>query len=304
MLLSQFFEDHYRPARLLTSKPLSIGNYRQAIRCLEKSAGRPLEVAELSDSVVAKLAEDCAARGCSRETATQYLRHLIPIWRLAVSLGRCPTPPTIRLPKPIVRCPRAWSPEEVGRILSEARREKGTVADLPACQFWPALLLTLYDSGARKNAVLNLGPADVSLEGRWLRLPADLQKGKREQICFLSTQTVEAVTAIWDPGRKYVFPWPYDRFPLATWRSFNRHFRQIVERAGVDASNGLCHRLRKTRATLGELVEPGSATADLGHRSRSLTVEHYIDPTFTRSSIVDRLPRPVEPGPMLRIAAT
>lgn len=297
MTLDDFLSDVYRPLKLLGS-PKTLDQYRQAVRALERSLGKRPTLRHLTDRNLSDLADGYIAAGRSPATANCHLRALRAMWNFAADRGKVKRRPEFRLLPEYQRVPRAWSVADLGRLLESCEQEIGDVGPVAAASFWRALVLTSYDTGARKTVLLNLTPADVDMDRRFIRLPAEEQKGRVEQVVWLSRQTVDAIGDIYHPRRDWLFPWPYDRYPKSTWTALGRHFRRIVRRAGLDNKHKLFHRLRKTRATYGERVRPGSAAKDLGHSDPKVTERHYIDPTLLEvSPVVDQLPRPEAPRP-------
>lgn len=287
--LLDFFEHTYLPRRLLGRSLGTVDQYRLTIARF--GGHRP--VSSLSEDALMTFAAERLRSGVSFATVNKDLRQLKALWRLAKRLKVCRNEPTVEfLPQPR-KMPVAWSPADVARLLDACLKQKGWIGPLKARDFWHALVLVLYDTGVRKGAVLNLPLASLDLVNRWLIVPAELQKTHRDQILSFSQETAEALVKIAMPARQFLFPWPYDRFPGTKWVAFNRRLRKIVHQAGLDCDHGHCQRLRRTRASLGERESPGSATQDLGHSSRSVTVNHYLDPRIVGvSRVADLLPRP------------
>ncbi|QDU62130.1 site-specific tyrosine recombinase XerD [Planctomycetes bacterium Pan216] len=293
-----FFTQHYQPLRLTGRSWRTVEQYEVAISNFSAFLGRPATLDDLSDHAVARLAQWMLDRGRSTATANKTLRHLRALWRFARKRKLIASKPRFEPLAEYDRSPRAWTAEEVSRLLDACRQVEGDIGSVTARSFWPALVLFVFDTGIRKQATLNLSPVDVDLESRSVTIPAELQKNRREETHGFSSQTAEAIAAMGTDDREFLFPWPHDRYRRTTWTWLNRAFRDIVEAADLDASAGHFQRLRRTRATLGEMVAPGSATLDLGHSRRSITLKHYIDRRqLGRSPVVDRLPRPGQSPP-------
>ena len=295
MRLLDFFSEYYEPLRLLGRSPETGKQYRLAIVNFCGYLGRSPVLSDLLDRELAKLAGWLLSRGRSAATVNKTLRHLRALWRFAHAERFVESlPRTSNVPEP-KRVPVAWTVDEIGRLLRGCDGESGKIGPLPARRFWRALILFTYDTGVRKNATLHLTPVHVELTRRTALIPAELQKQRTDQIVRYSAECAKILSEILSvaPDRRWLFPWPYDRFAGRTWCALDRRFKRICKRAGLDTMHGLFHRLRRSRATYGELVAPGSATRDLGHSARWLTERHYIDPRLLPpSDVVDRLPRP------------
>lgn len=210
-------------------------------------------------------------------------------------------------------------------MLESARQETGSVARVPAALFWRAFILTLWDTGCRKGALLKAAPNDFSPTRMLLWIRAENQKRRNEQVFPLSRQTVEALAAmivaqqprnesatdkcgkiphLQHPNsdarnesatvaqQERLFPWQRDGFKGSQYRSLNRHFRRILKRAGLPTTGKYFHRFRASRASYGELTAAGSAQSVLGHADVA-TTRRYLDPLILcESRLVDRLPRP------------
>lgn len=308
VLLRDFYDKIFRPEYQIGNSWRTDAEYSTAMKRLDEAINlspaskqkwkRRAQVADLNPANLAAVASMILSRGLAPATADKALRALGTIYRAAVDKSLLP-PVILKVKKPrgYAREPRAWTPEEVGRLLVAASEELGSIGEVPAPIFWRAYILTIYDTGARKAATLRLPPSGYYPERRAIALSAETQKQKADQWSMVSEETAEALaTLLRYPHPRWLFPWPFDRYPRANWNCFDRHFGRIVDRAGLERSHRMSHRLRVTRATLGEQTKPGSAAATLGHSSPSVTWRHYIDKSIIRDATIDLLPRPVMPG--------
>lgn len=293
MPLLGFYEIHYRPLKQMGRSYLTSDLYLEAIRMFEEFLGHRASLRDLDDATMSRWCQKRLEQGKSPATVNKHLRHLLALWRFASSYPIRLEMPRVRPAAEFRRDPRAWTLEEMRRLIDSASREPGRVGDMNAGIFWKSLVLTLYDTGARKSVVLNLSPRHVDLSGCTILLPADLQKQKRDQTVTIDPHTAVLLRSGWNPQRRWAFPWPHDRYPRSTWTCLNRHFRKIVERAEVPMdTRDLFHRIRKTHASYAELVRPGSATHSLGHASPRVTQRHYLDPRIVGKDERIELPRP------------
>jgi len=192
--------------------------------------------------------------------------------------------PRIRVPQP---APEAWTVEQVSRILQTASRWPGRVGRWPARDWWPALLLTVYWTGARIGSILAAKPSDW--DGTFLILRHT--KTGKQAVYRLHDQANEAIRRVYDPQSSRLFTWPYHYVHL--WKTF----RRIVEAAGVPAPKGagsLFHRLRRTCLTYCWAVDPAIAQRQADHASAEITRRHYVDPRIVQQArtAADVLPVP------------
>lgn len=290
MRLLDFFESLYRPLRLVGCSEKTTEQYRLAVARI----GNP-DLDTLNDVLLGTFAESRLAAGRSASTVNKELRHVKALWRFAVRRKLITDQPDFRaIPEPH-RVPRGWTVTEVSAMLESARQEHGMVGGIPAGVFWRAFILTLWDTGCRKGALLKARPDDFSPTRMLLWIRAENQKRRNEQVFPLSRQTVEALAAMTvhcQPDRQRLFPWQRDGFKGSQYRSLNRHFRRILKRAGLPTTGKYFHRFRASRASYGELTAAGSAQSVLGHADVA-TTRKYLDPLILcESRLVDRLPRP------------
>jgi integrase len=237
-------------------------------------------------------------KGLSPNTLLRYRRNLSAIIRFGVESGLCEA---IRLPKIRGRSsiPKAWTLEEFEKVLAEAARTPGYVGKVPAADWWPALLLTLYWTGARISSVLSATPEDIDVDRHILTLRKT--KNGKVGIYRLHPQAVDAIRRIYDRDAQRLFHWPYQ----GPW--FFKVLRQIVSRSGVPYPKGnasLTYRIKRTALTYCWAVDPAIAQRQADHSSAQTTLRHYIDPQLVAlhaQCAADVLPVPkLETGPRYR----
>lgn len=292
--LPKFYSSVYKLERLAGSSPGTTEQYEICVRQFDTIVG-DLPIADIRETHIATVVSSLIDNGRSNATANKFLRHTLAILNYAREVGYRDRPIRFRKLPTYTKSARAWTVADITKLLDAVKLLQGTVGDIPAPVWWKALILTLYDTGARISAVMVLKASDVEMADRIIYLRAESAKDKADQLVRFSIQTRGAIEAM-GPIRKRtkLFPWPYDSNPRARYRALSNHFSKLVTAAGLDCDNGLFHRIRRTRATYGECVSPGSATADLGHSSRWVTERHYLDPRIIPpiKPVVDQLPRP------------
>jgi len=223
-------------------------------------------------------------------TINSKRRPVCTLWRHCDR--RAPIDEVVVRPEP-KRAPTAWTVDEIGRIRDVCRGQQGKVAGLPAADWWESLLLAVYDTGVRINAMLSLAAADCDLTEGWVLIRAEAQKVAADSVCGISAETVEAIMRHYDVDRPLIWPWPWHHNTL--WA----RFRRIVEAAQVPCPRskgfGLFHRLRRTTLSYCWAVDPGLAQRQADHSSQAVTKRHYVDPRLvinTARSAADVLPVP------------
>jgi integrase len=179
------------------------------------------------------------------------------------------------LPKKV---PRAWLPEEVGRLMEAIdcldgnmpRPRDQRTRGIPKRHWWKALHFVMWDTGERISALMAVRFEWVSIDG-WLHIPAQVRKGKRGDMLFrLSPETLEAIEIIRNPQRDLIFPW--HQAP----NHIYYHYSRILERAGLEDDQGKFHRMRKTVASLYKAA--GHDPQRLLDHADARTTSKYLDP--------------------------
>jgi integrase len=286
--LMRFFEERYRPLRLADAVDSSAKAHHSSIRKLNEFAGHEVTLHELSDDLLQAFMAARIGAGTAARTVNGDRAKLLALWRFARRKKLVTTEPLdvdkIRPPK---RIPRAWSVEELGRILDAAAATPGQICGIPKRTFFPALVLTLYEAGLRLSAALSLLVEHLDPRG-FLFVPAELQKQGADQVFQLHPETLAAIRATEPADRKMLFPSSTDRKTL--WKAL----RDILKRAGLPhGSRDMFHRFRRTSAShVAAALGTDAAVRHLGHSGVGVT-RVYLDPTQIPSVAASAvLPRP------------
>ena len=286
--LMRFFREVYRPQRMTGATDGAVGQVQFVIHRFAKYLGRPPLLSDLSDETVSGFMQWILDLGLSRTTANDSRSYVLALWRYAYRKQKKLAGERVVQEWPDVlklrehrRLPRAWTIEEMQRLLTAAAETGGTIDTIAAGPWWTALLLTMYDTGIRRGAAFAIQRRDVDLDTRWLTVPAESQKQKVEQRFRLSEQTSDALRRIWQPPRRLLFPWPWRKREVEY-----KHLTGILIRAGLSHdSKSKFHRLRKTTAShIAKAAGVSVASMVLGHSDVEVT-KRYIDPTIAGSSI-------------------
>lgn len=294
MSLHAFFDAYFRPLFLRGRSPKTIKLYLTTLRKFDLFLGRPATLNDLNDDTVSRYLT--WFRDLPREAASANKErcNLLAIWRFAARKQFVDHWPDVKAEILPLRIPRAWTSDELARLIASCKKETGYVASIPAGPWWTALHLVAWDTGERISALLGLQWKHVDLANGWLHVPAEIRKGKRSDRLFrLAPDTIDAVKVIQLPKRPYVFPWVLSQTYI--WDKYE----PILERAGLPTDRmSKFHRMRKSVASHLEAAG-GNATELLGHAKRETTLA-YLDPRIIgekqASDVLFRISSPLDRG--------
>lgn len=285
--LSDAFSAYSRHV-LFDASPGTLNQFRVTMRHARAALGREVKLKDINDDLVLSVFERLKARGRSPATANKCRSNLLAIWRWLCRrniLKRWPDVSKLREPK---RLPVAWSRNEVAKLWAALECLPGRVAGIPASDWWIALHSLVWDTGERIGAVLKLEWSDVGDDGT-IVFRAENRKGRTaDKVHRLHPTTVALLDRLRRPNNQVVFAW--DRSRCMIWL----RYAEILKRAGLPTDRRhKFHALRRTVASFYEAAG-GNATELLGHSSREVTRQHYLDPriTGTISAACDVLFRP------------
>lgn len=296
--LYSFFRDQYVPKRMIGAKQYSVECIRYSIVRFSKYLGRNPMLADLNeDSVTGFLNWILNVANLSVASANNSRGHLVSLWRYAHRRKLIDTLPDIEKIKQNRPLPTAWTLEELGRIIDESRkppkRRRTTGLLYPPGLFFPALILTAYDTGLRLRALRGIARSGWKPERLEITSEADMMKHKISQSFRVSEQTRDALQTMLASAKSehetpLLFPWPHSEEAL------HGAYRRILERCGLyTGGNDSFHKLRRTSAThLTAAVGIEAASRHLGHSSTDMT-KRYVDPRQTGDhNAGSLLPRP------------
>lgn len=286
MLLREL-SSRYKLRNLISASESSIKAWDIAFRMYDRFLGRDALISDLTDDTMSGFIHWRKSRGVAAATVNRDLVSLLACWRWGHRIGVVPCWPQVQLLKVPNRTPLAWTQDEFTQLLTAARSVPGHVGAIRACDWWPALLLTLFDTAERISAVLSLEWSNTQLDSGWVRFPAETRKGQRDDsLVKLHPQTCDALRVLKQPKHQRVFHWPFCKERI--WA----HYGRLLDRAGLpNDRTRKFHCVRKTTASYVEAAG-GNATKALRHVHRK-TTESYLDPRIvTPSQSIDYLWRP------------
>lgn len=284
--LREFFQGTYRPLRLRGRSPDTCRLYENTITQFDRFLERSSAISDLDELVISRYLE---YRGETRSpyTAEKERNQLMALARCAWErrlIDVMPSVPPSRLP---TRVPTAWSVDQLRSLISHAKIAVGRIGDVHACVFWPALVMTLWQSAERIGAIMSVPKCDYRRPTILVR--AEYRKGgKRDKLYSLSSETCDMLDVLVESKNgDQLFDWPLDRLYL--WQRFGK----LIDAAGLGGGKRCkFHQLRRSAATH-FLAAGGDPTSLLDHSSPRVT-KAYIDPRF-----IDSGPRPVDILPQI-----
>jgi integrase len=285
--VGEFFERFYFPLRLRGKSERTVTLYQYSIKTFSRWLGRPALLTDFEDLTVANYLAHLGKTHQPHSIEKERCQ-LLAMWRLANEYHFVKLPPNVRKTPLPRRDPVSWTASELQRLFAAARREKGDYAGIPAGKWWTALLMVVWDTGERIDAVLSLRWEDFDLDGRWVRIKAEYRKGKTsDKTHRLHQDTVDALQAIRNPTHEKALPWPYCKHYL--WDVYGL----ILSTAHLPNDRlRKFHCLRRSVASHFEAAG-GNATALLDHTSRAITEKSYLDPRIVpRQQASEMLFRP------------
>jgi integrase len=280
MLLTAFLQDTYAPLRQLA--PKAVYQYELTIKRFAEFVGHPPEVSDLTDVQVQRFAQ-ARKMSTSASTGKKDRTHLMALANLAARKRLLPeflALPPMRAPG---RIPRAYTAEEVAKLIRTAKAFPCRVGAVSRGMWWGSLLRSLWESGERIGAHRQLRWGDVDLDGCWITFPAEVRKGHVRDIRRrISPELAGWLRTFAGSERSLVWAWPGSE--TAIWNTFSR----LCKRLGITARG--FHGFRKASATY-LAAAGGDATAHLDHADPRLFAKHYRDETIMPGqSALDFLP--------------
>jgi integrase len=291
--LKRYFAETYQPLKLVNCSPKTLEKYESVIRKFSEFLACDATLHHLTDETLDRFIAFSAKR-VQASSVNSYITNLLAIWRHAWKKRK-----VAELPRDVDKLrenktlPDAWTVEELGRLIKAACEIDCRSVGMPGRQWWPAMILTLYDTGLRIGAALKIKAEELDLEAGLVRVRAEDQKHKADQFFHLHEDTRNALWLIGADRRELVFNVPN---PVAFKTTMYAQFNRILKAAGLYKGEGgdKFHKIRRTSATcLADATSPAESQKHLGHSSMSVTMR-YLDFTKIRSHIspADVMERP------------
>lgn len=284
--LRTFYCEVYEPLALRSRRKNTKRLYGNTLNSFERFLGRTPRLSDLTDATVSRFAAARVEAGRSKFTVNKDLFNLLAIWRWAHRKSYVKHWPDVLLEKTPTKAPIALLREELAALDAACRAERDPIGHFRGCDFWHALMLLIWDTGERINAVMELQWSQLDLRHKWVRFAADDRKGgTADNQLPIADDTAQALGKL-TPHEGKVFKWPYS--PTYIYRRYER----ILKRAGLPTGRLYkFHCLRKSTASHYEAAG-GNATELLGHSTRKVTLAYLDKRIISPRSAVELLFRP------------
>lgn len=294
--LLDFFQRSYVPLRLARRSPATTESYENTLslftRWYQQRAGASPLLGDITEEL---LCEWLSGRRIGKinphaltdATYNRHLRAMRTVLRLAAKKKHAVQEidwPELMQKEPKID-PEAWTLDEFTKILETAvdpatytgRLQR--VGTWPVNVWFPAVILTVFSTGWRISAVMQLKSADYDAAGGTAKASWGTQKQKADQTFPLVPAAIEAIRRIHPELRTEIFgDWPYDR-RCRQWQYLTKLLARVLKQAGLASTRrDKWHKFRRmfgTQIAIKAGIE--AARILLGHSSASVTAR-YIDP--------------------------
>lgn len=258
-----------------------------------------LRVADLSDVGVVEMMAWLVAMGRARATANKNRRTVNAIWRYAVEVEILETLPKNKPYRVEQKEPWCWSSDQLKLILQVAADMPGKVGPVEASTWWPAFAGFLYSTGVRINAALKVPTENLNLATGFVKIPAAVQKQKKDQLVDLFPSTIAALDKLRLAQRGV--PTLLGDWTMRT-ETLTDHWKRLLVAAGFypdvpSVPKEACfHSMRRTVAT--RLYEKGGielAQQRLGHSDAKVTWRYIDAHSKKMPRVSELLPDPLPP---------
>lgn len=266
----------YFPTSVTIRSEKTRSHYRGAMSDLKEAVGHDPTLSDLNDEAFGKMMAMLAARGLSAHSVNERRNKLRALWEWCARKKLVDEFPTIARMKAPRRIPRAWTIEQIRRLMAACRKEPGEL--LPgvlAADWWMALGFLQWDTAERIGALLACQWDWLDTESATLLIPAEARKGQDSDALFmLGPSTMAALARLKPAGQELILPWPQSQ------ATFYSRYGDILLRAGLPTDRkSKTHRMRKSVASHLQARGHDAAMA-LGHSTPQVTRDSYLDPSI------------------------
>lgn len=269
----------------------TIARFRDFLRLESGDPAREPMVSDLDDMVVSRFLRWRAKtphRGKIPKPASvlKDRTQLVACWNFAARkklAAEFPALARMRVPQ---RIPRAYTAEDVAKLIRTARQRPRLVGGQPAAWWWPTLIYAAYCTAERISALLSLRWSEVDLDRCTITFLADTRKGCTRDIVRQITPELARMMRVRQraPGE---LVWHWDR---TTRDSIWTSLKLLCRKAGVQYRG--FHGLRRSAASYTAASQGRAAATALLDHSNPRLLEHYVDPAICppERTSVDSLP--------------
>jgi integrase len=280
--LNDYFEKVFWPRLRLKNSARTERLYRLTLARFGEYLGRLPLVSDLNDDTLIGFLGSRIDAGLAPRTAGKDRWCLMAIANAAARKRHIPefldVPP---IDAPDVS-PDAWKAGDLKKLLDACRESVGMLGQALARDWWQAYHYTALVTGERTEAMLKTEWSMLDTATGWLRLPATIRKGRKKPADYRLPDVVMAyVMRLHGRTERFIFetPWKWPKTGIVP-QSFYNAYTRLLKRAGLPTTRKFKpQRMRRTFASYLEAAG-GNATEALGHSSRRVTKQSYLDPTI------------------------
>ena len=218
MLLRQLLDKEYAIVRGL--RPKAIYQIRLTLSRWADVLGRGPDTTDLTNL---RVMEFLALRKTkvSMGTVLKDRNHICGLANYAAKQDR--TMPFLTLPpmSPVKRAPRAYTIEDISKVVRVARALPGEILGVPRGLWWSTILRTAFETAERHGALEVLKWGEVDIPGRLITFLAEGRKGARQDI----QREISGDLAAWLEAMKKEpddLVWPWKGAPSTQWLDLHR----------------------------------------------------------------------------------
>ncbi len=267
----------YERQRLRESSPSTRSQFKINLDRFDAFLHRPAVLDDLNDDTISDVMIWMTRQELAPRTANKFRDNMLALWRFLAAKHLVMLWPTVEALREPERLPVAWLKPQLAALWHACQQQQGKIAGVPANYWWLSLHAVAWDTGERITALMSLERGDLDMHGCYLRIRAEVRKGKSKDIGRdLHPDTISLLRHIIRPDTRLLFPW--DRHPSTLWH----HYKKILHSADLPCDREhMFHCLRKSSASWIEAAG-GDATKHMDHSSRRVTVK-YLDPRICGS---------------------
>lgn len=269
----------------------TLDRFRDFLRAESGDPSRLPTVADLDDMVVSKFLRWRAKtphHGKIPKPASvlKDRTQLVALWNFAARKRLAAEFPALARMRVAQRIPRAYTAEDVAKMIRAGRTRPRFVGGQPAAWWWPTLIYAAYCTAERISALLSLRWSEVDLDRCTITFLADTRKGcTRDIVRQITPELAQMMRASQKAPGDLV--WHWDRVTRdSIWTSL----KILCRKAGVTYRG--FHGLRRAAASYTAASQGRAAATALLDHSNPRLLEHYVDPAICppERTSVDSLP--------------
>jgi len=283
MLLRDFLNDYYAIDTAIRESTLS--SYQTTVSLIESWAGHPVTLGEFNDQFINRWIIDYSKRTINGEPISSYSVKsrrgtLLSILNAANECGLMEYRPG-RIRK--VKCHQTekdvWTPEQAIELIRQAGECRGRCRTtcIQRKWFFQGIFAVAWDSGLRIADIIKIR-SDVIKQSR--EFSVVMSKTLRSKRVVLNESTHRICLMSFDrycDNREFVFPSWRSGTLKNQLRAISTYAKGIMEAAGLDCTDGIFKKLRRSSITHAESLQPGTGWVHAGHSGPDITIAHYIN---------------------------